>query len=86
MSDELTALTERLKRLQAEAQVLLKAAPGNSRKLKMLLLKNDLQELLRELRKGQAGVGQQRSSQLAASTAATAYAAIHQLQKAARRK
>lgn len=74
MSDDLRKLKDRHKRLHAE--IVRIGAGGNTpaRKLKLLLLKKDLEEVTREMRAQQKETGAKMSRSTAASQAAGAYA------------
>jgi len=83
MSDakDLRACSERRRRLMAETGVLAKSPRTAATRLKLLVLKRDLQEVVRCLRERQAAIGNRMSRSTAAAQAVNAYARTAQAWK-----
>lgn len=76
----------KLRELTAEARRLGESPKTQTNRLRILLLKKDLQNLLRQLNLGLGEIGRQKSRQLAATNAASAYARIRSLGKPGNRR
>lgn len=81
MNPIIPPLLKRLKELSAEAERLSEIAPTSSKRLRLLLLKKDIEEFLTLLKREQAKVGAKRSGQLAAFRGTSAYTRTGQLKK-----
>ena len=81
MSDELKICQEKRKRLKAEIDRLVTAPASPANRLKLLILKRDLQDLVRQMRQNQAAVGQQMSRSTAVTQAVHAYARTAEIWK-----
>ncbi len=77
---------EKLRQLTSEARRLGESPQTQTTRLRIMLLKKDLQGLLKDLRQGRTEVGRQKARQLAVSTAAGAYARIRALSKPGNRR
>lgn len=85
-TDDSKLLFNKLKTLVAEAGRLGKTEESPSRQLRILLLKKDLQDLLKQLRREKDQLDAQRSQQTKLTAAATAYSRIGALTKPGRRR
>jgi|GEM_PF-2816702 len=74
MSDDLKACRERHRRLKADIRKLEAEPRSQATKLKLLVLRRDLQDLVRRMRQEQTEVGQQMSRSTAVTQAVNAYA------------
>lgn len=74
MSDHLKACQERYRRLKDDILKLEAESRSQATRLKLLVLKRDLQDLVRKMRQEQAEVGQQMSQSTAVTQAVNAYA------------
>ncbi|KZM50498.1 hypothetical protein [Labrenzia sp. OB1] len=74
MSDHLKVCQERYRRLKDDILKLEAESRSQSTRLKLLVLKRDLQDLVRKMRQEQAEVGQQMSQSTAVTQAVNAYA------------
>lgn len=72
-NNKLPEHTKALRRLTSELHSLEKAPDEPSKKLRMLLLKRDFEDLLKEMREAQAEVGETISRSSASARAASAY-------------
>ncbi|PVB61951.1 hypothetical protein [Labrenzia sp. 011] len=74
MSDHLKACQEQHRRLKADIMKLEAETRSQATRLKLQVLKRDLQDLVRRMRREQAEVGQQMSRSTAVTQAVNAYA------------
>ncbi len=74
VTPELKASADMRRRLMAQVRSLEVSAGSASSRLKLMLLKRDLQDVVRDLREQQSLVGQQMSRSTAVTQAVNAYA------------
>lgn len=81
VSKELTACREKRKRLKSDLQKLAAAPDSPATRLKLLIAKRDLQDLVRQMREHQTAAGQQMARSTAVTQAVNAYARTAQAWK-----